>query len=103
MAEKSLVNDDTETLGAAAAELLAADVDELPLELALELEFELPQAATPTLAVAASAAMTALLFSKCTLTSSSYSSNNAAGALLTAQRLSQLLTLGPNPRAAYVN
>lgn len=59
MAEKSLVNDEVETLGAAAAEELPAD-DELPLELALELEDELPQAETPTLATSASAAITAL-------------------------------------------
>jgi hypothetical protein len=59
MAEKSLVNDDAETLGVAAAVLLAAvDVPaaELVPELELELEDELPHAATPRLAVTASAA-----------------------------------------------
>jgi hypothetical protein len=66
MAEKSLVNDEAETLGAGAA------ADELALEL-LEVELELdelPQADTATPAVIASATNTALLLSKCTLTSS---------------------------------
>jgi hypothetical protein len=94
-----LVNEPAETLGAAPPELLlllaaGADVALLLLlaELELELEFELPQAATPMLAVTAIAAMTALPFSKRTLTSSSYLSNNAgrrAGHARTAQRLSQ--------------
>jgi hypothetical protein len=67
MAEKSLVNDEAETLGAGAA------ADELALELLeveLELEDELPQADTATPAVIASATNPALLLSKCTLTSS---------------------------------
>jgi hypothetical protein len=100
IAAKSLVNEPAETLGAAPPELLlllaaGADVALLLLllaELELELEFELPQAATPMLAVTVSAAMTALPFSKRTLTSSSYLSNNAgrrAGHARTAQRLSQ--------------
>jgi hypothetical protein len=66
-----LVNDDADTLGAAAAELLAA-VDEpaAALEDAVELELdELPQAATAMLAVTASAATSDLLLSKCTSTS----------------------------------
>ena len=42
----------------------------------VELDDELPQAATPTLAVTASAAIRDLLFSKCTCTSSSYITNN---------------------------
>jgi hypothetical protein len=77
IAEKSLVNDDVETLGVgvAAALLLVAGVDE-PL---LELELELPQAETPMLAMTTSPAITALLFSKCTLISSPPSANNAAG------------------------
>jgi hypothetical protein len=81
IAEKSLVNDDVEMLGAGAAELLLAAADAvLVLELELELLDELPQAATPTLAVMASAATIVLLFSKCTLTSSSSSANDAVGA-----------------------
>jgi hypothetical protein len=64
-----LVNADAETLGAAADD----DVDVLAgaaaLEVELELEDELPHAATVRLAVMASAAKTALLLSKCTLTS----------------------------------
>jgi hypothetical protein len=61
------VNDEAETLGAGAA------ADELALELLeveLELEDELPQADTATPTVIASATNTALLLSKCTLTSS---------------------------------
>lgn len=51
MAEKSFVNDDTETLGVALPEA-AADDDELAVELAvvLELEDELPQPAITTAA-----------------------------------------------------
>jgi hypothetical protein len=78
---KSLVNDDAEMLGVgpdAAAELLAAvDVpaalDELDEE--LELEDELPQADTATLAVIASTAMPLLLLSKCKIISSSVRNN----------------------------
>jgi hypothetical protein len=57
IAEKSLVNDDAETLGVADddAELLAA-VDEPPAALEDELEDELPHADTARLAVTASAA-----------------------------------------------
>jgi hypothetical protein len=70
-----LVNEDAETLGAGAAadevlELAGAALD-VELELELELDDELPHADTATLAITASAAKTALLFSKCTLTSSS--------------------------------
>jgi hypothetical protein len=68
------VNDAVETLGTA-AELLAALELAVVLELELELD-ELPQAATPRLAVTTSAATVDLLFSKCTLTSSSYMANN---------------------------
>jgi len=77
IAEKSFVNDATEMLGAAADadDDAAADVVAEELE-ELELEDELPQAATPTLAVTASAAITDLLFSKCTCTSSYYVNNN---------------------------
>lgn len=60
------MNDEADTLGAAAAELLAA-VDDGAAELVDELDDELPHAATPKLAVTASAAKTDLLFSKCTL------------------------------------
>jgi len=69
------VNDEVDTVGTAAELLLAAA--ELVVELELELDDELPQAATPRLAVTASAATADLLFSKCTLTSSSYMANNA--------------------------
>jgi hypothetical protein len=58
IAEKSLVNDDAETLGVADdddAELLAA-VDEPPAALEDELEDELPHADTARLAVTASTA-----------------------------------------------
>jgi hypothetical protein len=80
IAEKLFVNDAVETLGTA-AELLAAL--ELVVELELELDDELPQAATPRLAVTTSAATVDLLFSKCTLTSSSsYMANNPGRARL---------------------
>jgi len=63
-----LVNDAADTLGVAAAELLAA-VDDPPAELdeELELDDELPHAATAMLAATASATTTDLLLSKCTL------------------------------------
>jgi Arc/MetJ family transcription regulator len=80
------VNDAVETLGTA-AELLAAL--ELAVELAVELELddELPQAATPRLAVTTSVATVDLLFSKCTLTSSSsYMANNTGRARPQAHR-----------------
>jgi hypothetical protein len=66
-----LVNEDAETLGVADdddVEVLAG-VDEAAAELEVELEDELPHAATPRLAVTASAAKTNLLLSKRTLTS----------------------------------
>lgn len=73
--EKSLVNELTETLGVAPLELLdaAAVVLELAAALELELDDELPHAVTPTPATSTSAAMTGLLFSKCTVISSSSS------------------------------
>ena len=70
------MNADAETLGAAAAddvdaELLAAVVELLlELEVELELEDELPQAVTARLAVTVRAAKTVLLLSKCTVNSS---------------------------------
>jgi hypothetical protein len=66
-----LVNESAEMLGAAP---LADDVAPAELELELELELdELPQAATTTLAAAATAAIANLLFSKCMDFSSSLS------------------------------
>jgi hypothetical protein len=71
MLVKSLVNDDAEMLGAAAAELLAA-VDVAAAELDDELDDdELPHAAMATAVDTASAATTGLLLSKCTMISSS--------------------------------
>ena len=58
-------------VGVAAALLLELVGDELALALELELDDELPQAETPTLAVTRIAATNVLLFSKGTLTSSS--------------------------------
>jgi hypothetical protein len=66
MAEKSLVNDEAETLGVGPELLLAgALADELELE--LELDDELPHADTATLAVIAIAASIVLLLSKYTI------------------------------------
>ncbi len=63
------MNADADTLGVPAAAELLAVVDELAaaLEDVLELDDELPHAATPRLAVTASAVKTDLLLSKCTL------------------------------------
>ncbi len=89
------MNDDADTLGAAAAAELLAVVDELAaaLEDAVELELddELPQAATAMLAVTASAATSDLLLSKCTSTSLSSVRDSCWGRphQPTAQRLSQ--------------
>jgi hypothetical protein len=76
-----LVNDDADTLGAAAAAELLAVVDELAaaLEDAVELDDELPQAATAKLAVTASAATSDLLLSKCTSTSLSSVRDSCCG------------------------
>ncbi|MGI8712524.1 MAG: hypothetical protein ACR2NR_04935 [Solirubrobacteraceae bacterium] len=66
------MNELTETLGVAPLELLDAAADVLLPAAELELELdELPQAVTATLAHSTSAATTGLLFSKCTVTSSS--------------------------------
>jgi hypothetical protein len=62
-----LVNDEAEMLGVLEL-VLGAGV----LVVVLVVEDELPQAATPKHAVTASAAITALLFSKCTITSLSF-------------------------------
>jgi hypothetical protein len=64
IAEKSFVNDEAEMLGVGAA---AAVLVEALVELD-ELELELPQATTPTLATSTSATGNSLLFSKCTMT-----------------------------------
>jgi hypothetical protein len=85
-----LVNDEVEMLGVDDDEELLL-LDEPPL-LELELD-ELPQAATIRHAATRAAAVNSLPFSKCTMTSSSFSPwiNDAAGprnALSAAQRLS---------------
>jgi hypothetical protein len=88
---KSLVNDDAEMFGAAAAELLAA-VDVAAAELDVELDDdELPQAAMATAPDTASAATIGLLLSKCTIISSSLKKLRHARALraLAARRLSR--------------
>src|ERR1700733_12276110 len=69
MAEKLLVNDDVEMLGV----LVDVDVEDF-VDVVFE---ELPHAATPKQAVTASAVITALLFSKCTITSLSFLMGNA--------------------------
>jgi hypothetical protein len=69
IAEKSFVNDVAEIDGGAAAELVVLDAAAELLVVVLD-EFELPHAAMPILAVAASMAIEALLFSKCTIISS---------------------------------
>ncbi|HEY6525161.1 MAG TPA: hypothetical protein VIY10_15375 [Solirubrobacteraceae bacterium] len=93
MLVKSLVNDDAEMLGAAAAELLAAvDVAAAALDVELDDDDELPHAAMARAADAVSAATTGLLLSKCTMiSSSSLKQLRHACALraLAAQRLSQ--------------
>jgi RNA 3'-terminal phosphate cyclase len=72
MAVKSLVNEDAEMLGAAAAAELLAAVDVAPAALDVELDDdELPHAAMARAAYTASAATMGLLFSKCTMISSS--------------------------------
>jgi hypothetical protein len=91
MAEKSLVNELVEMLGAALDELeleLAAGAE---LELELELDDELPQAATPTLAHNTSAVIIGLLFSKCIGTYLLFLRSNVAWPrrACAAQRLSQ--------------
>jgi hypothetical protein len=74
MAEKSLVNDETATVGAGDELLLLLLLLDAPLLLdVVELDDELPHAAMPTVAASTSAALTGLLFSKCTMTSSSFS------------------------------
>jgi hypothetical protein len=76
MAEKSLVNDDAETLGTDDDDELLA----LELELLVVLDDELPQADSAMTAAIASAAKTILLLSKCTVTPPSLQySNTAAG------------------------
>jgi hypothetical protein len=91
MAEKSLVNDEAETLGVGPELLLllleGALADELELE--LELDDELPHADTATLAVIANAASIVLLLSKYTISLllSSVSNNPRHGRA--ARRLSQ--------------
>jgi hypothetical protein len=77
MAEKSLVK--------AVAEMVGVDdeLDELGVVLFFVLVVfdELPHAAAPNIAVTASAARTALLFSKCTITSLSFlGTTTSAGA-----------------------
>jgi hypothetical protein len=86
MAEKSLVNDEAETLGVGPELLLDGALAD---ELELELELELPHADTATLAVIAIAASIVLLLSKYTISLlfSSVSNNPRHGR--TAQRLSQ--------------
>jgi hypothetical protein len=71
MAEKSLVNDAVEMLGVDDDEELLLLLDEPPL-LELELD-ELPQAAMIRHAATRATAVISLLFSKCTMTSSSFS------------------------------
>jgi hypothetical protein len=68
MAEKSLVNDETAMLGVDAELLLLLLLLDAPLLLDVdELDDELPHAAMPTVAASTSAALTGLLFSKCTM------------------------------------
>jgi hypothetical protein len=69
MAEKSLVNDETAMLGVdAELLLLLLLLLDAPLLLDVdELDDELPHAAMPTVAASTSAALTGLLFSKCTM------------------------------------
>jgi hypothetical protein len=66
-----LVNDATEILGVAEELLLLLD-ELLPPELD-ELDDELPHAAIPMVAASTTAAVNGLLFSKCTMSSSSFS------------------------------
>jgi hypothetical protein len=75
------VNAVAETLGVADDELLVpVDAGAAELEVELELEDELPHAATPRLAVTASAAKLALLLSKRTLASLSLRNNRSGHA-----------------------
>ncbi|MDQ6605771.1 MAG: hypothetical protein M3Z06_04395, partial [Actinomycetota bacterium] len=80
------MNDDAETLGVADDEPLAPVDEPAEPEDELELEDELPHAATVKLATTASAAKTALLLSRRTLTSLSLR-DNRNGHTTSAQRL----------------
>jgi hypothetical protein len=74
MAEKSFVNDETAMFGAGEELLLLLLLLDAPLLLDVdELDDDEPHAAMPTVAASTSAALTGLLFSKCTMTSSSFS------------------------------
>jgi hypothetical protein len=86
MAEKSLVNDEAETLGVGPELLLEGALAD---ELELELDDELPHADKATLAVIAIAATIVLLLSKYTISLLPVRKSNNPRHGRTAQRLSQ--------------
>ncbi|MDQ6730553.1 MAG: hypothetical protein M3022_09660, partial [Actinomycetota bacterium] len=80
------MNADADTLGVPAAAELLAVVDGLAADDELELDDELPHAATARLAVTASAVKTDLLLSKCTLNPSLLHTRSPPGPLVGANR-----------------